>query len=48
MIEYAEFGWRIVVIAGICIFTWSVTSSLEKIARAVGKIASQSKEVEDQ
>ena len=48
MIEYAEFGWRIVVIAGICIFAWSVTSSLEKIARALSKIASQSKTLEDQ
>ena len=48
MTEYFEFGWRIVVIAGICIFAWSVTSSLEKIARALGKIANQSKSLEDQ
>ena len=39
MTEYFEFGWRVAVIAGICIFSWSIASSLERIARALGKIA---------
>jgi hypothetical protein len=47
VIEFVEAGWRAAVIAGFCVFAWSVSSSLDKTARALTKQAEQSTHPKD-
>ena len=39
MYEYLELAWRVTVVTGIVLFAWSVSSSLETIARELTKLA---------
>ena len=47
MLEYLEVGWRPAVIASVAIFAWSVSSSLERIARAVDRPSASAPEAEN-